>query len=408
MTGLRRRVTAICLAAAAVALPAQASAGWNVAGTGDAYAKALVMPPADDTPTVSVTGRNVTVSWTGTQLPDGTPVDAHVVRRYDGSAGLEQPIGPGCSGPISALTCTEDAVAPGNWRYTVAPRHGAWDGSESSLNGTVTVGSPTLAFTPPTTATSLPATFAGTIDNFLSGSTVTYRLDDPVSGTVLSGTTTPSPIPGNGSAAVSVTIPKGTTNGTHSVYAIGSLGDVASASIDVNVTPPTPTSLLLRNYAAVGSPRRTDRIEVTFSQRLDVASICSTWSGDSSNQSITGDYVAWVIITNNAAPSGNDLLTVQTAAAACGGQFHFGNIDLGSPNFVTGNVYYGGTGTNQSVVSWNATTSRMDITLGAIAFGPAPGTVAIPVTATYTPDSLITNPSGTPITGTASRTAVQF
>jgi hypothetical protein len=75
---------------------------------------------------------------------------------------------------------------------------------------------------------------------------------------------------------------------------------------------------------------------------------------------------------------------------------------------VTGNTYYGGSAPNQTTVAWNATTFRLDITLGAIAFGPAPGTVGASVTATYTPDPVITNPSGTPITGTASRTAVQF
>jgi hypothetical protein len=157
-----------------------------------------------------------------------------------------------------------------------------------------------------------------------------------------------------------------------------------------------------------GSPRQTDRIEVTFSQRLDVASICSTWSGDTSNQTITGGNVAWVVITNNGAPSGNDSATVGTTATACGGQFHFGTIDLGSPNFVTGNAYFGGSGGGATTVSWNATTFRLDITLGSLAFGSTPATVGSNVTATYTPDPLITNPSGTPVTGTAQRTAVQF
>jgi hypothetical protein len=401
------RLAAIGVLLGILAIPLHASAQWNSPGSGAAYSKARQMP-VGNAPTTNVTGRNVTVSWSVNSFPDGTPVNEYVVRRYDASTGTLQTIGAGCSGLIAALNCTENAVPPGTWRYTVQPRHGNWQGTESATSSSTTVGSPTLSFGSPPPITTLPTTLAGTLTNFVTGSTVTYRLDNPVSGTLLSGTTTPSPIPNNGNATVSVTIPKATTNGAHVVYAIGNQGDVASAAINVNVTPPTPTDLMLRNVLTAGRPRQTDRIEVTFSQRMDVASICSTWSGDSTNQLITGNNVAWVVITNNAAPSGNDQLTVATTATACGGQFHFGNVDLGSPNFVTGDTYYGGSATNQTIVAWNATTFRLDITLGAIAFGPAPGTVGASVTATYTPDPVISNPSGTPITGTASRTAVQF
>jgi hypothetical protein len=401
------RLASIGVLLAILAIPLHASAQWNAPGSGAAFAKAQQMP-AGNVPTTGVTGRNVTVSWSVNSFPDGTTVNGYLVRRYDASTGTLLTVGTGCSGLITALNCTENAVPPGTWRYTVQPRHGNWQGLEGATSSSTTVGSPTLSFGSPPPITTLPTTLAGTVGNFVTGSTVTYRLDDPVSGTLLSGTTTPTPMPNNGNATVDVTIPKGTTNGAHVVYAIGNQGDVASAPITVNVTPPTPTDLRLRNILIAGTPRQTDRIEVTFSQRLDVASICSTWTGDSTNQLITGNNVALVVITNNAAPSGNDMLTVATTASACGGQFHFGNVDLGSPNFVTGNTYYGGSGASQTTVAWNATTFRLDITLGAIAFGPAPGTVGTSVRATYTPDPVITNPSGTPVTGTASRTAVQF
>ena len=41
-------------------------------------------------------------------------------------------------------------------------------------------------------------------------------------------------MPANGTASVSVTIPSGIANGSHTVYAIGSTGDQASAAINVN------------------------------------------------------------------------------------------------------------------------------------------------------------------------------
>jgi hypothetical protein len=396
----------VCVLVGILAIASPASAQWSAAGSGSGYSKARQMPTGN-TPATAISGRNVTVSWTGNAL-GGTPVNGYVVRRYDASTGTLQTIGAGCSGVLTVPNCTENAVPPGTWQYTVEPRHSNWFGTESPTSANVTVGSPALSFGSPPPITTLPSSVAGTLSNFVTGSTVVYRLDDPATGPVLAGTTTPASIPGNGSATVSVMIPKGTTNGPHTVYAIGSLGDVASAPIVVNVTPPAPTDVRLRNFSVAGSPRQTDRIEVTFSQRLDVASMCSTWSGDTSNQTINAANVAWVVITNNGAASGNDSATVGTTAAACGGQFHFGNIDLGSPNFVTGNVYYGGATGSQTTVSWNATTFRLDITLGARAFGPAPGTVGSNVTATYTPDPLITNTSGTTVTGTASRTAVQF
>ena len=77
----------------------------------------------------------------------------------------------------------------------------------------------------------------GELDSFTPGSTVTYRLDDPTTGTLLSATTTPSTIPGNGQADASVTVPAGTTNGAHTIYALGSGGEIAAASITVAVPP---------------------------------------------------------------------------------------------------------------------------------------------------------------------------
>ena len=52
---------------------------------------------------------------------------------------------------------------------------------------------------------------------------------------MLTGSILPSPVPANGTANVSVTLPSGTAAGAHTVYAIGSLGDTASAPVTVLV-----------------------------------------------------------------------------------------------------------------------------------------------------------------------------
>jgi hypothetical protein len=187
--------------------------------------------PSGGTPTASVSNRSVTVSWPQRTI-GGSPVEGYVVRRYDG-AGNAQMIGASCAGTISGLTCTETGVPGGSWRYKVAPRHGNWAGAEGSFSSSVTVAAPAFTLSGSTQLASLPGTLTGTLSNYISGETVTLRLDDPSSGTVLSGTVTPSTIPSNGTASVSVTIPAGTTAGTHTVYAVGSAGDSVGATFTV-------------------------------------------------------------------------------------------------------------------------------------------------------------------------------
>ena len=77
-----------------------------------------------------------------------------------------------------------------------------------------------------------------------------YRLDDPSSGTVLTGSITPTPVPSNGTATVSVTLPAGTSNGSHTIYAVGNLGDQPGASITVN-RPQIGTSVIAKSAGGV-------------------------------------------------------------------------------------------------------------------------------------------------------------
>ncbi len=82
----------------------------------------------------------------------------------------------------------------------------------------------------------------GTANGFLPGETLTYRLDSPtgpeLSGT-LAGTATPATVPASGGGAVGVTVPGGTSDGDHTVYAVTSpSGDAAGAAIVVDGTPP--------------------------------------------------------------------------------------------------------------------------------------------------------------------------
>ena len=241
----KRVATTLLACAALLAVCSTALAAWNGNGSGPSYAKARSMP-APAAPTTSVTGRNVTVSWTA---PGGSvPVTGYLVKRYNGSD-VEQTILAGCTGTIATTSCTENAVPAGNWRYAVTAVRGNWRGNESPKSATVNMTGPSLDVNP-TTVTSLPNTLSGSLAQFATGQTVTYRLDNPTTGTVLSATTTPSTIPNNGTASVTVTVPAGTSNGSHTVYAIGSAGDQASKAITVN-TPTITTSVLAKSAGGV-------------------------------------------------------------------------------------------------------------------------------------------------------------
>ena len=246
-----RRSAAVACALACVVLAGLLAAGpvgasWNGDGSGHGYSKANSLPTMT-TPTTGATGRNVTVSWTA---PGGsTPVSEYRVRRYN-TSNAEQTILAGCSGAVTGTSCTEQAVPAGTWRYSVTAARGNWRGTESAKSSNVTIAAPSLSLST-TTVNSLPATLNGSIANFATGQNVTFRLDNATTGTVLSGSTTPSTVPTNGSANVSVTIPAGTSNGSHTVFAIGSAGDQASRAI--TVTTPTVSASTIQKTAG-GDP----------------------------------------------------------------------------------------------------------------------------------------------------------
>jgi hypothetical protein len=243
-----QRVTIVMAMGAALAslgmlVPQSAFASWNAANPGNGYSKATSMPTGNQ-PAGSVTGRNVTVTWSGSTIL-GSPVSGYTVARYT-TGGVLQAIGASCTGTISALTCTEAATPAGTWKYGITPKQGQWLGAEGTRSANVTVAAATLTFTSSTTVYSLPASLNGNLSGYATGETLTFRLDNPSTGTVLTGSTVPSPIQTAGTATFSVTIPAGTSFGAHTVYGVGSLGTQASAGINVadNVAPTVSAAVI--------------------------------------------------------------------------------------------------------------------------------------------------------------------
>ncbi|MFL5913362.1 MAG: beta strand repeat-containing protein [Gaiellaceae bacterium] len=240
-----RRILAVliglCLAGASVA----AWAFWTVSSGSGSGASHAGTVNQGATPTVSATGRKVTVSWGASTLSNGAAVDGYTVKRYDASTDALQTTLTDCTGTITGTTCDEKLVPGGDWKYTVTPKFHSWTGAESAKSGTVTVNAniglsldKSLFGTPDQSSGNYTVT--GTLVNFDPSETLSFKLDDPSTGTALSGT--PSAADGDGNASISVSVPTSVSDGAHTIYVIGGNGsNQASSGIVVDTSAPTVT-----------------------------------------------------------------------------------------------------------------------------------------------------------------------
>ena len=172
---------------------------------------------------------------------------------------------------------------------------------------------------------------------------------------------------------------------------------VTSAVVPVEVQNAAPTVIAVQLVDGAGTTGRAqagDRLVVTYSETLGVATLCSTWSGNLTAQSLAAANDVTVTLTDGGA--GNDTLTV--ASATC--TFHLGTVNLGATGYVTsGNKAFGGSGASASSIAWDPATRTLTVTLGAASGAGTLGTIGSSA-ATYTPDSAIKNAVGTAISGT--------
>ncbi|HLL65167.1 MAG TPA: LamG-like jellyroll fold domain-containing protein, partial [Micromonosporaceae bacterium] len=242
---VRRRLV-LLLWALGLAAGITAGAAWaywgGIAASGANGTATAASIGAQSAPGAVVGGaQGVAVSWPATTLSDGHAVAGYLVKRYDAGTSALQSTGTGCSGTITTLSCTEAAVPLGSWKYTVTPLIGTnWQGPESSKSAQVSVGAAVLTLARTTFGAQLSTTTTGTLTGFGVSEGLTYRLD---ANTVLSGSpaTTDS---GGGATITALTIPDGTTEGAHTVYAVGANGSLASFNIVVDLTAPTASALL--------------------------------------------------------------------------------------------------------------------------------------------------------------------
>lgn len=256
MPSVRRTFVVISLALLVLATGAAAVASWLASNLGSSFTRSDVMP-AGPAPAISVTGRDVAVSWPHVTMSEGAGVDGYRVRRYT-PAGSAQTVGAGCAGTVTGLSCIETGVPPGDWRYAIAPKLGNWVGAEGP-RVPATVGAPVLALDEPTTVgtAGLPRTFSGWIHNFLDLESLSFRMDS-TTGPALSGS--PGQVPTGGSVQVNITVPAGTSVGAHAVYVVASpSGEHASDGFTVTAGFPPPT--VIESVIASSPNRGAQRIK---------------------------------------------------------------------------------------------------------------------------------------------------
>ncbi|MET3706978.1 hypothetical protein ABIB17_001606 [Arthrobacter sp. UYEF6] len=367
----RRQVRVAGIVAAALVIswggPA-ASAYWQTLSSNDGRAKADSIL-AVVAPTASASAGAATVSWAQGATAAGRQVSSYTVARYpSATGGTKIAAGGGCSGTITARTCSEAALPSGTWYYTVTPVLGSWAGPESARSTGVTI----AAATPPAAPTlSVPP-----IVNIANAASV------PVSGIAQAGSSVTVTVRDVGTAQTSTQTL--TTNGsgqwtavnfdlttftdgtiTYSAVATDAAGNASApgtaTSTKDTVAPTAKVTLVNKNVP--GTAEKGDEVVITYSKTMNASSICSTWTDNSTNYNINGNDLVTIQI------SSAKVLTV-TAPTVC----QIGNVALDGAYTATSPLVFGGSGGNVSSIAWNYTSKTLTLTLGKLAPGPQAST----------------------------------
>jgi hypothetical protein len=168
---------------------------------------------------------------------------------------------------------------------------------------------------------------------------------------------------------------------------VGNPVTYTSGSVAYDTTTPTVSSVQLKNNTTAGKIEKGDQIIITFSEQMSVASMCSTWSGDGTDQTLAGNSD---VIVNVNDVAGSDTIAVTSGTCT----FNFGSISLGSTAYNTSGstIAFSGSGPNKSTIAWTASTHTLTITLGGGT--TTPSTAVASSIATYSPNATVTDSAG--------------
>jgi hypothetical protein len=342
-------------------------------------------------------------------LTNGNAVSGYVIKRYSSGTGVVQTTLSGCAGTISGTSCTESGVPAGQWKYTVTPVIATnWQGPESLASGVVTIAAATLTLNRTLFGPPLPQNTTGSLAGFAANEGVSYRLD---SGTALTGS--PSSVGVTGTATISsLTIPS-TSDGPHTVYALGNaspFASQASAGIVIDTTPPTVSAQLTPAANAAGWNNTSPvSIALTANDGAGSGVYQIVYTTDGSNPSTSGTaqvYSAPISVTVNATVKyyatdmAGNASSVQTQlvkidSLAPVNELGLSNVSGGA--FMNGNtVYYGGSATGSFTL-----TNALTDTGGSGPASSATSPLAGASTGFAHSSSLVNTPAGGPYVSNA-------
>ncbi len=187
----------------------------------------------------------------------------------------------------------------------------------------------------------------------------------------------------------------GLTSGCYlyTLTGLDNAGNTSSISTTVQLGPYVSSLSLQNGTGIAGRIDQGDRLVLTFSEQMDLSSICSLWSGNTTNQSLNAD--GEVTATLNSGGSGNDSLNVTVNDCT----LNLGTFALGSTGYTTATVTYGGTGTARTTIDYAAATNTLTVVLGQVS-GTGPATVTSSIV-TYATPTAVLNVNQAPAGGTA-------
>jgi len=289
--------------------------------------------------------------------------------------------------------------------------------SMSSLSLAAATTSPSAGVADNLTITAVDA-FGNTVTSYTSNRTLTFG------GAATLGTNHPT-VSNNVGTAVNFGTPEtisfssgvakvsASNNGVMKLYAAETAkvtvtdGTFSNGSgLNVTVAGGAISSLTLTNgngFSGKGKIEAGDSFTVDFDAAIAVNSMCSSWSGNTTDQSMTGNGEVTVTLTDGGA--GDD--TVSVSSTKC--TLHLGTIDLGSGNYISGgSATFSGNGSNHSTVKYTASSATLTVELGSKSGGTGTIKQASSSAATLTPDASLTDAFGNTFTAFTTGTATQF
>jgi hypothetical protein len=279
------------------------------------------------------------------------------------------------AGAGSWTTIATDTTNPYTvtWDTTTLTNGGSYDlRAITTDNASNTFTSATVTVTVDRTAPAAPSTpvLASASDSGVAGDNLTKVTTPTFTGTAEAGSTVKlfdgatqvgsATATGGNWSVTSSTL----ASGAHTITATATdaAGNVSSSSAGVTVTidttaPATSLAKLANGGGTAGTADTGDTATITFSEQLNAASFCSTWTS-SGTQTLTNATVTLAQATTD---------TLSVTSSSC--TFNFGNIAVG--DYVSATATF-----TSSTVTWDPTAKTLTITLGTFGSGTLKAGVA--------------------------------